>query len=131
MKNVAWYALVLLVIHPAPTPTRTAEASTVVQMLHVKVVFVNVMVVSKLFSRVKIEIVFSIPAKKSPQLPPQLLLQLPQLLQRQLLQQLRLLLLNVFQTVIWIALVSVAWLSVTHLIVVVLVEVDLLLRVST
>merc|ERR1719423_202652 len=60
-----------------------------------------------------------------PRLPPQ------QRQQQQPLQQLQLLLLNVFQTVIWIALVSVAWLSVTHLIAVVLVEVDLLLRVST
>ena len=103
MRNAAWFVLVLLVIHPVPIPTRTVVVSTAVLMLHAKVVSVNVMVVSRPFSLVTIETVFLIPAKKSPQLPPQPLLQL---LQQLPLQQHQHLLLNVFRIVIWIALVS-------------------------
>ena len=128
MRNVAWFVLVPLVILHAQTPTRTVVVSTAVLMRRAKVVSVNATVVSKPFSLVKIEIVFSTHAKKSPQLQPQPLLQL---LQQLPLQQHQLLLLNVFQIVIWIALVSVVWLSVTHLIAEALVEVDSLLPAST
>ena len=128
MRNVAWFVLVPLVILHAQTPTRTVVVSTAVLMRRAKVVSVNATVVSKPFSLVKVEIVSSTRAKKSPQLPPQPLLQL---LQQLPLQRLQLPLLNVFQTAIWIVLVSVAWLSVTHLIAVVLVEVDSLLPAST